>query len=258
MPTPAEQLPGGVTGMAERLAALEREVAELRAARRLEAASIGSGGLKITDGGRFSMDTPSGTRMVDIGVITNPAYNHTDGSQQQAQLFRREDGTPFLECFASPGDPDHQFWSLWDSSSHIVAGDDATSGEGLARPYLPLQLWPAYAGGWAASWPSVNTTAMQSLFTGRFYKQQPRLVVLAQASMDTAGATGSLQLKINGVYQDVPQSVDFGVSTYTFGPFPLADFGGHMSQIEVSIDGRRDTGTGAIRATVYSSYTLQS
>ena len=53
MPTPADQLPGGVTGLAQRIATLERALRELRAARRLEAATIGKGALTVqaTPGG---------------------------------------------------------------------------------------------------------------------------------------------------------------------------------------------------------------
>lgn len=47
MPTAGDQLPGDATALARRLAALEREVRELRAARRAEFTAVGSGGITV-------------------------------------------------------------------------------------------------------------------------------------------------------------------------------------------------------------------
>lgn len=256
MPTAGDQLPPDPQTMARRLAALEREVRELRAARRLEQATVGAGGVRIVNGGRHAMDTSSGVRMVDIGAIEDDRFDHGDGSAQQAMWFRREDGSLIFSCFSGIGGTTPQAWSWRDRTENQVVADDTVSGMGLARPYLPVALMPAFDGGWDY-WPRTSATSMTELWRGVVYKQQPRLVVVAEASMDTSGATGYIELRINGVAQGSPSSVSFSANAYTLGPFDLSKFG-HMQQITVSLMGRRNTGTGAIRASVVSAYTIQS
>lgn len=255
MPTPADQLPPDPQALARRLATLEREVRELRAARRLEQATVGAGGVRIVNGGRHTMDTAQGVRMVDIGAITDDRFDHQDGSAQQAMWYRREDGTLIFSCFGSGGGGP-QAWSWRDRSENQVIADDTVSGAGLARPYLPVQLQPAFDGGWDY-WPRTSATSMTELWYGIVYKQQPRLVVACEAAMDTSGATGYIEVRINGVAQGSPTSIGFSALPYTLGPYDLGKFA-HMQQITVSLMGRRNTGTGAIRAAVTSAYTIQS
>ncbi|MET7649305.1 hypothetical protein ABZS83_37985 [Streptomyces sp. NPDC005426] len=256
MPTAGDQLPGGPTDLARRLAAVERELRELRAGRRLENASVGSGGVRVVNGGRFAMDTPINKRMVDIGAINNDSYNHFDGTRQQGIFFRREDGSPMFSCFSYPPfGSEAQAWKFYDNTQSVVVAEDANSGQGLARPYLPVALAPAYAGGWDY-WPRTSATTLTELWAGRIYKQQPRLVVVVRASMDTSGATGSISLRINGESQPA-QTVGFSVGYFTLGPYTLTNTD-HMQQIDIAVEGKRDTGTGTIRASLHSAYTLQS
>lgn len=255
MPTPGDQLPTDPQSMARRLAALEREVSELRAARRLEQATVGAGGVRIINGGRLAMDTAPGVRMVDIGAIADQRFDHPDGTPQQAMWLRREDGSTLFSLFAGQGET-NQAWSWRDRAGNQVLADDTTSGSGLARPYLPVQLQPAFDGGWDY-WPRTSATAMTELWYGIVYKQQPRIVVAVEAAMDTSGATGFIEVRINGVAQGSPTSIGFTALPYTLGPFSLTPFA-HMQQITVSLMGRRNTGTGAIRASVTSAYTIQS
>jgi hypothetical protein len=194
--------------------------------------------------------------MVDIGAINNPSYNNTDGSQQQAVLMRRQDGSLAISAFASDGSGANQFVALWDASGNIVMSDDAASGVGLARPYLPVALGPAFDAGWDY-WPRTTSATMQELWGGQIYRQQPRLVVVIRASSDVSGTTGQVQLTVNGVAQGSPQSVGFVAAYYTFGPIDLTGYG-YMNQLAIAVTGQRTAGTGAIRASVYSAYTLQS
>jgi hypothetical protein len=252
MPTAGDQIPGGTTAIARRLADLERQVKELRAARRLETASVGAGGLRIVEGGRFAMDTPAGVRMIDVGKIDDGRFNHADGRPQQAQFMRREDGSLMFGCFAYPPSGETQAWTFYDRTGNVILAEDTASGQGLARPALPLPMWPSYACGWDY-WPRNSGTTMQELWTGLIYKQQPKVVVVVNAAMDTSGATGLLELKINGVVQGSPQTVVFSVDPFTFGPFTIP--GDHMSQVDIVLQGRRSTGTGTIRASIHSAYT---
>ncbi|WP_263165386.1 hypothetical protein [Streptomyces sp. SCSIO ZS0520] len=256
MPTAGDQVPGGTTDLSRRVQALEKEVRELRAARRLETATVGKGGLRVVDGGRFAMDTPSGVRMVDIGALTGSAYNHSDGTLQQGMRLSREDGSLMFAAFSYPPTGfEFQAWTWYDRSGNTIFAEDTNSGQGLARPVLPVQLQPAYGGGWD-QWPRNTTTTMADLWAGRIYRQQPRIVVVVRASMDVSGATGYLELRLNNTPQGTPTPVGFGVTYYTLGPYLLP--GNHMEQIDVAVWGRRDTGTGALRATIHSAYTTGS
>lgn len=254
MPTAGDQLPGGVTGLARRVADLARDLRELRAARRLESASIGAGGLRVVAGGRFAMDGVIGTRMVDIGAINSAAYNNVDGSPQQATFFRRQDGSLAISVFAGPGGS-QQFFGLWDAQGHIVMGDDV-SGRGIAHPYLPVALGLGFDGGWDY-WPRTVSASMVELWNGGIYAQQPRLVVVVRASADASGTTGQVQLAINGTVVGSPQTVGFAANYYTLGPVSLAAYE-HMQQLQIQVMARRTAGTGAIRASLYSAYTLES
>ncbi|CAM5681046.1 MULTISPECIES: hypothetical protein [Streptomyces] len=254
MPTPASQLPPDATTLARRIATLEREVRELRAARRLEAATVGAGGVRVTAGGRLAMDTPPGVRVVDVGAIRDERFNHSDGTPQQAIWMRREDGTDVFTCFGGIGDAT-QAWAFWDRQDNPVIADDTVSGSGLARPYLPVPMAPAYQGGWDY-WPRTSSTAAQELWIGRIYKQQPRLVVVIRAAMDTSGATGVVDLIVgNNVANSFP--VAFAADWFTFGPVDLTGYA-HMQQVDIRVRGRRVSGTGTLRASLISAYTLQS
>jgi hypothetical protein len=228
MPTPAEQLPPDVATLARKVRALEREMSEMRAARRLESAAIGAGGLKITKGGRLATETPDGQRVLDSGAISNASYNHVDGTPQQALFIRREDGSAALSVFASAGSGARQFLALWDTSGTIIVSDDAISGVGLARPYLPVTLSPAIGTGWDY-WPRTTASTMGDLLVGQIYRQQPQLAVVVVAA--TAGFF----------------TFTADLTTYD-----------HMSQVAVSVAGRRTAGTGALRAQFYTASTLQS
>lgn len=252
MPTAGDQVPAGPTDVSRRLQALENEVRELRAARRLEAASIGEGGLSIRDGGRLAMLTPGGVRMVDIGKIDSPQFNHFDGSPQQAFVLKREDGTNFMACFSYPPlGSEAQAWKFYDRSGNIVVAEDTNSAQGLARPYIPIPMGPDFEGGWDY-WPRATGTATTILWSGRFYKQTPNIAIVVQASMDTSGANGTLDMTVQGTVQGSAQNVGFSAGYLTFTA-NLAAYD-HMQQIDVAIRGRRTSGTGALRASLYSAY----
>lgn len=253
MPTPGDQIPGGTQQMARDIAELKRQVRELRAARRLENASVGKGGMKIVSGGRLSMDTPSGVRMVDNGQINNTDYNHSDGSTQQAMFHKREDGSLMFACFSYPPlGSETQAWKWFDRTGNVVFAEDTNSGMGLARPYLPVPMGPGYDGGWDY-WPRAASTSTSQLWSGRFYKQLPNIVVVVKASMDTSGGNGTIELTVGGTVQGTAQNLGFSVGYITLGPYSLASYD-HMQQVDIVVQGRRTSGTGALRASLYSAY----
>jgi hypothetical protein len=94
-------------GLGDRIKELESQVAKLNRARKLESASIGSGGLRVSDGGKITFLDTSGNTLFTIdenGLITFEA----DGSQLSVLdgsklRFNRADGTRSLEITPAGG-----------------------------------------------------------------------------------------------------------------------------------------------------------
>ncbi|MFB6873772.1 hypothetical protein [Streptomyces sp. NPDC056323] len=250
MPTGASQLPGDVTVLARKVAALEREVKELRAARRLEAASVGAGGLRIVNGGRLSMDTPTGTRMVDVGQINNPAFNHADGTPQQGLFLKREDGTRFFTCYAYPPSGfETQAWSFYDRDNTVVLAEDTNSGTGLARPWIPLT---APTSSDTAVWPKTTAAGFTTIATSYNVKWQPKLRVFAHTAV-VGTATGDVQFAINGSAWGSPVSAGAGLDVSD-----VIDGVEIGEQFTLDVQARRLTGTGSIAAQVRMIYGRQT
>ncbi|MFF4246212.1 hypothetical protein ACFYY2_17340 [Streptomyces sp. NPDC001822] len=250
MPTGADHLPSDTTALIRRLAALERDVRELRAARRLEAASVGAGGLRIVSGGRLSMTTTDGVRMVDVGEITDDNFDHLDGTPQQAVFFRREDGTRALSIYGYPaGGNEAQAWTWYDRDGTIVLAEDAGSGTGLARPWIPMTA-PTPSD--PALWGKTTAGAFTTVATSYNVKWQPRLRVFANTTL-VGTATGEVQFAVNGV---------------AWGPVVTAgtslDYTGVLDNVEIGemftldVQGRRLTGTGSVAAQVRMIYGRQT
>ena len=250
MPTAGDQVPGGATELSRRVQALEREVRELRAARRLQQASVGAGGLRIVDGGRLAMDTPDGQRMVDIGAIEDPAFNHGDGTAQQAMWLRREDGSVFFACFASGGPgSETQAWTFYDRGGSIVFAEDTNSGAGLARPYLPLT---APVSNDPATWPRGAAATFTAIATSYNTRWQPRMRVFALTSV-VGTATGEVQFAIDGN--------PWGAAVTAGTPLDVTDVipdVGIGRQFQLDVQARRLSGTGSIAAQVFMIYGCQS
>ncbi|MFD6421026.1 hypothetical protein [Streptomyces sp. NPDC060198] len=249
MPTGADHLPTDTTTLMRRMAALERDFKEFKAARRLESASVGAGGLQVVNGGRLAVSTPDRHRVIDFGQIDNDAYDHTDGSRQQALFMRREDGSMVFACYAyPPASGDDQYWNFYDRSGNAILTEDGSSGTGLGRPYLPMNapipsdssLWPkTTASGW---------TAIASVWNTRW---QPKMRIYGLTA--TVGtATGEIQVYVNGVAWGPVVSVG-GVIDYTAAP--SVDIG---QQFQIEVQARRLTGTGSICAQIFMVYGRQS
>lgn len=250
MPTAGDQVPGGTTDMARRLAALEREVRELRAARRLQNASVGSGGLRIVDGGRLSVETPEGRRMVDVGAISSSEYDHADGTKQQATFLRRDDGLIYFGCYAYPpgGSGEVQAWRFYDHDGNNILSEDSESGTGLARPWLPMNT-PVSSD--SAQWPRTTVATFSTISTSWNTKWQPRMRVYGlTAAVGTA--TGDVQLLVNGAAWG--PSVSIGSNIDYTGDIP-GDIG---SQFQLEVQARRVTGTGSAAAQILMMYSRQT
>lgn len=204
----------------------------------------GGNGLTVERGSRLIVEHPDGRRMLLAGAYSSSAaYNLPDGSQQPMFLLNRADGSLALSMY----DPDpalngfQQFFALWDRSSNIVLSDDADSGQGIARPYVPGSFYRSRY----SDWVGTTMTTFETMFRARIPKQHPRLRVRLWASNDTTGATGEVRVVVNGTQFGPTIATTFSIAETLVGPLVVA--GTHMTDLVVEIQARLVTGAGAVR-----------
>ncbi|SNR33161.1 hypothetical protein [Blastococcus mobilis] len=235
---------GTPPGLFERIRQMVRdEVAKLLRSGLLRSASIGEGGLTLR-GGFFRMRNAADTsNAFYIGAVT-PAQ--PDGTPQPGWIVRRADGTNVLllrDAFPENG-PDgvHQALSWLDRTGNTVLADDTDSGQGLARPYVPIVFYRSRN----SDWPTVTGGDWQTVYRAKAPKQQPRLLVRAFAGATDGSTSGELRVMINGTQHGSTQAVvGATVGEFIFGPDAVA--GSHMSDLSVEIQARVTAGTGGIR-----------
>jgi hypothetical protein len=221
----------------------ERAVQRFARSGFLRNASITGGGLTLR-GGFFRMRNAAGTsNAFYVGPVT-PAQ--PDGTKQPGWLVYRADGTLVLAMFdAFPEDgPEgvNQALNWYDRSGGIVLADDTDSGQGLARPYVPIPLTRARYTDMVA----VTDGAFVDVFdSGYFYKVNARARVDVRCTTDASDTTGELRVLVDGVQVGTTQTVDFLVTMKNIGPFVIP--GDAYSQHVVKVQARRTTGTGAVR-----------
>lgn len=94
MPTPRDQLPADATSLARRLAALERQVTELRASRRASYTTVQDGNLTVGAGGNILVEDGSVTAVSATGwkVILDPNDVDTPGAFRPVLEFKDPEG----------------------------------------------------------------------------------------------------------------------------------------------------------------------
>lgn len=199
-----------------------------------------SGPLSITEGQvrmKYPDDLGGGT-----AVYFGPIYSVADGSYQGTGfLVQAPDGTD-LVTFRTDEQFGTTMQNIYDSNGRVIFGNDAASAQGLARPYLPGAFYPTRYADMTVSTPSGT---FETLFAATIHKQLPRLAVGVTATMDTTGATGELRVLVNGVQLGTTVSASFVIAGAAFGPVAVA--GAHMATLQVEIQGRRTSASGALR-----------
>ncbi|MFI6329851.1 hypothetical protein ACIBBG_16310 [Micromonospora chersina] len=247
---PSDQRPPGEDWLVRRLVDLERQVRELQAGRRLEAATVGGGGLTIKGGTVTIRD--DGALIIkdgDQSLIWLGKVPFGDGSTKPGLVaFRRTDdgGRAAMSLFDG-------IWAVWDRGGNIVMSTDEASGQGIARPWLPV----TWAGSDFTQWPGTTSGSFASVCETAVPRQQPQLFVRVRHTTDVSGTTGELRLMCNGDQLGATASVGFVVNVTDFGPVPLP-VGSFGEVLGLSVDCRRTAGTGVVRAMVTASWTQQS
>jgi hypothetical protein len=222
----------------------------------LRNASItGGAGLTVGAGGKLVVQHPAGNTLMLMGAYDGShTFDMPDGSRQPMALLYRADGSLALGMYdPNTADGLQQFLALYDRAGNIIMSDDTSSGQGLARPYIPATFNRTRYADFAVS---TTSTVFETLWDAQMYKQHPQLVVRVRASMDTSGTTGELRVMVNGVQLGTTASQSFAVASNAFGPAAVA--GAHESLLKVEIQGRITSASGALKVEPLYAYGIQS
>lgn len=216
-----------------------QDIADAYRSGALRNASISEGGNLIVKGGLFAVLYPEargGGAAVAVGDL------YAGGSPVGTGLLvQAPDGTDMIvarydEFFGNTR------VDIYDSGGRIIFGNDASSEQGLARPYIggpfAAHRFPDFR--YSVTSPSFETVASYWVT-----KQHPKIRVTVRASMDTSGETGELRVMENGVQLGATTAEAFAISTRDFGPASFA--GDHMERRLVEVQGRRVSGAGTLR-----------
>lgn len=233
-------VPAGLWERVRKIAA--EEVARFARSGFLRNARISGGaGLTVADGGKFRAlypDELGGETAFYVGDIYGAESRDYLGT---GVLIQAPDGTD-LAVFRTDSHFGTTMQNIYDSGGRIIFGNDAASGQGLARPYLSGGFARARYADWGVS---TTSSTFETLFEQRIWKQHPRLEVAVRASMDTTDTTGEVRVLVNGVQLGATTSEGYATTYRYFGPEPIA--GAHMETVIVEIQGRRTSATGALR-----------
>lgn len=205
-----ERLPNDFASLVRRIEALERELQQSRAARRLEAATIGRGGITV-QGGAIILKDSDGNEIARMGAREDLGPE-PDGDTQPGFILRRNDGSVAFTL----DDPDpttfgyRQLLKMNDLNGNIIFSEDYTSGWGLSTPTFSIPLYNQLD---PDVWPGTTNSSFTGMWMGYAPAWNPVLQVGARGTM-TAG-TGQMRLTINSI----PVGDVINLSAGTFSDF---------------------------------------
>lgn len=204
-----QRLPYGDDGVMRRLQDLEREVRELRAGRRLEASTIGRGGITV-QGGAIILKDAEGNEIARLGIRDDiPA--EPDGDPQPGFILRRNDGSlAFSLDDPNPVESGYrQILKMQDAQGHIIFSEDANSGWGMATPTFGYPVYPIWD---TPLWPvSLTTTAWVGAWTNYIPLWNPILEISVMAFSTTSA--GEVRILLNGQVVGAAQNVPASSNT---------------------------------------------
>lgn len=239
----SDQRPPGEDWLTRRIVDLERQVRELQAGRRLEAATIGAGGLTVKDGGQIVLLDETGHVLIELGKVFF-------GTLPKPGLvaFRAGGGPAALSMY--DGVP-----AFWDRSGHIVMSTDEATGQGIATPWMVKgNFGMSFNAETAPLWPGTVSGSFTGVLETLTPATHPRLRVRAYVAGDTGGTTAEGQVTVNGT------AIVTG-SGFIQGTFPVpgwADTVNFHDEMDIRLEVRRTAGTGRAVGQMYACYGVQS
>lgn len=247
-----DPLPTTPRSLWEAIRQIQRDIQELRAARTLQAATIGAGGLTIAGGGALTVVTPTGQETFLVGAFP-PGYNHSDGSSQLGMQLWRESGTTAFALFSAVGDPNGQAWTWYDISGNIIFAEDEASAQGLGRPYLDASGW--FGATETPAWTTTSGT-FTTVMNLPWIKQHPRVTAnfLVQCA---AGVAGEIRL-VDDAGTQIGATQVIPAASYFYGSLTGTIAGSHMLSTFLHWQARVTSGSGTIGVKGLSTFGVQS
>ncbi|WFE45296.1 hypothetical protein [Verrucosispora sp. WMMD1129] len=228
-----------------RLRELEKLVEQLTAGRRLEAASIGSGGVTVKDGGAIRVVDEDGTYLLWTGLLSNGV---------RGTVMRRAGGGLAIATYGTGVAGDTGFVAMYDLADQYIVTDDVASGRGLARPYIPVPMGDVTP-------PTATTTSADfvDLSAGLWPAQHPVLRAYVLVRSSDGSTTGEVRLVVDGEQVGDVVPVTAGLYAYrVIGPGAVPGVYPFGSLRPVAVQGRRTAGSGDIGVRVMTLHGLES
>lgn len=224
----------------DRVLRLERELAEVR-----KRTGLGN----AVSRGSFRFLDDAGNERIYFGPLFYGPSQAGVGFQ-----FRRHNGPVVLSLEGS--DPADQFIAIRDEQNNIIFSDDAASGQGLARPYIPI---PFVSHSVVVPTDTTTSATFTGLLSARYKKQHPKLYaqVLCRASDGTTSGEVRI-IKVSGAVQ-IGGTGTIGLGAYglvAIGPGDVP--GGHLEEMELEVQARRTAGAGTIGVRMFGCWAQQS
>lgn len=241
------------SNLIDRIIKLERELAAVRKKVGLSSAIISRGGLTLVDDSYITMTDSDGVQILYIGP--SPAGD-------QIIRIRREGGAPVLYTYKAPNF-DGQFWALTDATGRIIMSDSAEVGAGLARPWIPVALYPKFTThtyttdpglGETFDYMDIDTARLSGetvLWEGRASVSHPWVTI--EGVWGRSVATPNVTYRLKFANTEVGSwNVNSGPTAGRQGRFSVKDFVG-QDWVEVTVTASA-SGAGAIACQVLSCY----
>jgi hypothetical protein len=227
---------------------IEQELAQLRqnqdeALRKtLDSAAVGSGGLRVHSDGFIRVESGFGH---DTFYAGPSAY-----TGKQVTVLRRHTGSVVFATFVHVPTGE-QFWAALDRNGNILLSDDASSGVGLASPWLSIAMYPLFSMGAGVysymNLPVASVASETVLWTGRIPEMKHGFVGIDGVWGQASGSNSSTyRLKLNGTQVGTWGAT--GLEVGSKGPFNANAF---INQQWVGVDLTvQASGTGSVAAQV--------
>ncbi|MFF9123152.1 hypothetical protein ACF09J_07620 [Streptomyces sp. NPDC014889] len=229
MPLKADKLPPDIKSLGTKVARMERRLNERDAARRLESATVGAGGLRI-NGGAFAAYYPG----VPAAIFATGRWG--DGSYGSA--LRRNNGTLAMQVEGSGADTPGMI-RLYNRQGTPIIMDDAYADGYLGRPWVPIPM---------QSGVNFTGTTWQPTHLGRMWAQHAVLHI-GISVWAPSGSTAQARVAIaaNNNTTPVTPVISSTGGNETFGEYRLTPSQHGMAWGDVCtiiIQGQRTAGTG--------------
>ncbi|QFU94672.1 hypothetical protein [Amycolatopsis sp. YIM 10] len=239
----------------DRVIALERELAAVRKKVGLSSAIITRGGLTLADDSYIKMTDSDGVEILYVGP---------DSEGKQRFVLRREGGATLMYT-AGSSHFGRDYWAMTDSSGRIIVSDSAETGVGLARPWLPVVLYPQFIPhtytdnpdiGEVFGYMSINVSKLAgetTLWEGRASVSHAWMTIDGVWGWAVDQPNVTYRLKLDGTEVGA-WNVNAGVVVARQGRYSVAEFVGRdWVKVEVTASA---TGSGVLACQVLGCYFL--